>query len=68
MTTIWLLWVVLTLVSPKAEAVVLVDEFTSKVECSMAMKALGTELASMNASPENITNITLNCIPVGTRD
>jgi len=68
MTTLWLLWVVLTLTSPKADAVILVDEFANKVDCSMAMKALGSELARMNAQPDNINNITLNCIPVGTRD
>lgn len=68
MTTIWLLWAVLTLTSPKADAVIVVDEFTNKVDCSTAMKALGHELASMNPNPQNINHITLNCIPVGTRN
>lgn len=66
MPTIWILWAVLTLIHPTAQAVVPVDEFTSTADCAVALKILGHELAAME--PENLKGITLTCIPVGMRD
>lgn len=66
MITIWILWSVLTLATPKADAVLPVDEFTNSIDCVSMMKSLGAELLSMKS--ENIINITLTCIPVGARN
>jgi len=65
MITIWILWAVLTLVHPTAQAVVPVEEFMSTADCAMALKILSQELATLE--PENLRGITLTCIPVGTR-
>jgi hypothetical protein len=66
MMTTWILWAVLTLVTPTAQVVIPVDEFAQKDSCKASLKAIAEEMAAI--APENITTVTLTCIPVGMRD
>lgn len=64
MMTTWILWGILTLITPVAEIVIPVDEFATSEECKAIMKQLGEDLSSKD--PDNMQSASLACIPVGT--